>query len=56
LFSSKDKFVSGTGWPSFTKALAPENIIEKDDHTLFTKRIEVRSKGADSHIGHIFND
>jgi len=56
LFSSTDKFKSGTGWPSFTKSLAPENIVEKEDNKFFMKRIEVRSKAADSHLGHIFND
>ncbi len=56
LFSSKDKYDSGTGWPSFTKPLVPENIIEKEDRTLFMKRIEVRSKHADSHLGHVFPD
>jgi peptide methionine sulfoxide reductase msrA/msrB len=56
LFSSTDKFDSGTGWPSFTKSLAPENIVEKEDNKFFMKRIEVRSKKADSHLGHIFND
>lgn len=56
LFSSKDKYKSGTGWPSFTKPLVPENIIEKDDTKLFQKRTEVRSKTGDSHLGHLFND
>ena len=56
LFSSIDKFDSGTGWPSFTKPLVQENIIEKEDRTLFKKRIEVRSKYADSHLGHVFDD
>ncbi len=56
LFSSIDKFDSGTGWPSFTKPLEPENIIEKEDRGLFMKRTEVRSKNADSHLGHVFND
>jgi peptide methionine sulfoxide reductase msrA/msrB len=56
LFSSLDKFASGTGWPSFTKPLAPANIIEKTDRRFFTTRTEVRSKHADSHLGHIFND
>ena len=56
LFSSTDKFESGTGWPSFTKPLEPENITEKSDVSFFTKRTEVRSKHADSHLGHVFND
>jgi peptide methionine sulfoxide reductase msrA/msrB len=56
LFSSRDKFKSGTGWPSFTKPLEPENIREKDDRSLFMLRTEVRSKQADSHLGHLFND
>jgi peptide methionine sulfoxide reductase msrA/msrB len=56
LFSSTDKFESGTGWPSFTKPLAPENITEKNDVSFFMKRTEVRSKHADSHLGHVFND
>jgi peptide methionine sulfoxide reductase msrA/msrB len=56
LFSSKDKFDSGTGWPSFTKPLEPENVVEKEDRKFFMKRIEVRSKHGDSHLGHLFND
>lgn len=56
LFSSIDKFDSGTGWPSFTKPLEPENIVEKQDNTFFMKRTEIRSKHADSHLGHLFND
>ena len=56
LFSSKDKFDSGTGWPSFTKPLESDNIVLKEDRTLFMKRTEVRSKHADSHLGHLFND
>ncbi len=56
LFSSTDKFKSGTGWPSFTKPLAAENIIEKTDRKLWAVRTEVRSKHADSHLGHVFND
>jgi peptide methionine sulfoxide reductase msrA/msrB len=56
LFSSTDKFESGTGWPSFTKPLEPDNIMEKSDVSFFMKRTEVRSKHADSHLGHVFND
>lgn len=56
LFSSRDKFESGTGWPSFSRALVPENIIEKEDRLLFMRRIELRSRHADSHLGHVFND
>ncbi|MBI3755474.1 MAG: peptide-methionine (S)-S-oxide reductase MsrA [Deltaproteobacteria bacterium] len=56
LFSSLDKFDSGTGWPSFTKPLEPENITGKEDRSLFTTRTEVRSKYADSHLGHLFSD
>jgi peptide methionine sulfoxide reductase msrA/msrB len=56
LFSSMDKFDSGTGWPSFTKPLEPGNIVEKQDHHLFMRRTEVRSKHGDSHLGHVFSD
>jgi peptide methionine sulfoxide reductase msrA/msrB len=56
LFSSTHKFKSGTGWPSFDRPLVPENIIEKQDRSLFMTRTEVRSKHADSHLGHLFND
>ena len=56
LFSSKDKYKSGTGWPSFTKPLEPGNIVEKEDRILFIKRTELRSKQADSHLGHLFTD
>jgi peptide methionine sulfoxide reductase msrA/msrB len=56
LFSSTDKYDSGTGWPSFSRPLVEENIVEKIDRKLFSTRIEVRSKGADSHLGHVFED
>jgi peptide methionine sulfoxide reductase msrA/msrB len=56
LFSSLDKFDSGTGWPSFTKSLASENVVERADRSLFARRTEVRSKQADSHLGHVFED
>jgi peptide methionine sulfoxide reductase msrA/msrB len=56
LFSSLDKFKSGTGWPSFTRPLEPDNIVEKKDRSLSMVRTEVRSKYADSHLGHVFDD
>jgi len=56
LFSSLDKFDSGTGWPSFTRPLVAENIVEHADHSLFGVRTEVRSKHGDSHLGHVFTD
>jgi peptide methionine sulfoxide reductase msrA/msrB len=56
LFSSLDKYDSGTGWPSFTKPLEPGNVVTKEDRSLFSARTEVRSKHADSHLGHVFND
>ena len=56
LFASVDKFDSGTGWPSFTRPLVPENIVEHEDRKLFMVRTEVRSKHADSHLGHVFPD
>ena len=56
LFSSLDKFESGTGWPSFTKPLEPANIHTRTDRSLFTARTEVRSSHADSHLGHVFDD
>jgi len=56
LFSSRDKFDSGTGWPSFTRPLVPGNIVETKDTRLFMTRTEVRSRYADSHLGHVFSD
>ena len=56
LFISNDKFRSGTGWPSFTKPLQPENIVERKDRSLLMTRTEVRSKHGDSHLGHVFPD
>ncbi len=56
LFSSTDKFVSGTGWPSFTKPLNPQSIVEEEDRSFFAVRTEVRSELADSHLGHLFSD
>jgi peptide methionine sulfoxide reductase msrA/msrB len=56
LFSSRDKFESGTGWPSFTRPLESDHIVEKKDRKLFMTRTEVRSKNADSHLGHVFPD
>ena len=56
LFSSLDKFDSGTGWPSFTKPLEPSNFVEREDRSFFMRRTEVRSKHADSHLGHVFPD
>ncbi|MDD3801301.1 MAG: peptide-methionine (R)-S-oxide reductase MsrB [Desulfuromonas sp.] len=56
LFSSRDKFDSGTGWPSFCRPLFAEAVVEKADHRLLRPRIEVRSRQADSHLGHVFTD
>jgi methionine-R-sulfoxide reductase len=56
LFSSLDKYDSGTGWPSFTGPLESENIVAHTDYKMFMPRTEVRSKNADSHLGHVFDD
>jgi len=56
LFSSLDKYESGTGWPSFTRPLEPSNVTTKTDRSYFEIRTEVRSKLADSHLGHLFDD
>jgi len=56
LFSSTDKFKSGTGWPSFIRPISKENIVEKKERHLFLVRTEVRSKHGDAHLGHVFDD
>ncbi len=56
LFSSKDKFDSGTGWPSFTKPIKDQRVVEKKDISHGMMRVEVRSKKSDSHLGHVFDD
>jgi methionine-R-sulfoxide reductase len=56
LFSSRDKYDSGTGWPSFTRPLERENVVERSDRKLWMVRTEVRSKHGDSHLGHVFDD
>ena len=56
LFSSTDKYDSGTGWPSFTRPVEPDAVATKTDRTLWMRRTEVRSSGADSHLGHVFDD
>lgn len=56
LFSSLDKYDSGTGWPSFTKPIDPDNVVEHTDRKFFMVRTEVRSKHGDSHLGHVFED
>jgi methionine-R-sulfoxide reductase len=56
LFSSRDKYDSGTGWPSFTRPLNPDQVIEKEDRSLFSVRTEVRGKLSDAHLGHVFPD
>lgn len=56
LFSSTDKFDSGSGWPSFTRPIVPESVVFYEDRALFTVRVEVRSARGDSHLGHVFDD
>ncbi len=56
LFSSLDKYDSHTGWPSFYQPLEPDNIVTNRDHSFWMERTEVRSKGSDSHLGHLFDD
>jgi methionine-R-sulfoxide reductase len=56
LFSSLDKFDSGCGWPSFTRSIDGKEVVERDDHSHGMERTEVRSKTADSHLGHVFED
>ncbi len=56
LFSSTDKFDSGTGWPSFTRPIKGESVVEKEDRSLYMPRTEVRSSAGDSHLGHVFPD
>ena len=56
LFSSRDKYDSGTGWPSFTKPIDPDNVVTRTDRKLWQVRNEVRSKKGDSHLGHLFDD
>jgi peptide methionine sulfoxide reductase msrA/msrB len=56
LFSSRDKFDSGTGWPSFTRPIAESSLVEHEDRRFFMKRTELRSRQANSHLGHVFDD
>jgi len=56
LFSSRDKYDSGSGWPSFTRPLQPEAVTTREDHKLFSSRTEVRSAASDAHLGHVFAD
>lgn len=56
LFSSRDKYKSGTGWPSFTRPIRESAVVEREDKSFFTTRTEIRSRYADSHLGHVFND
>jgi methionine-R-sulfoxide reductase len=56
LFSSTDKYDSGTGWPSFTRPISENEVVQKADYSFGVVRIEVKSKNADSHLGHVFDD
>ena len=56
LYSSRDKYKSGTGWPSFTRPLSNDMVVEKEDRGIFSVRTEIRSRYADSHVGHVFDD
>ena len=56
LFSSTDKFVSGSGWPSFTRPIEPAHLVKKEDRSFWSVRTEVRSAHGDSHLGHLFDD
>ncbi len=56
LFSSQDKFDSGSGWPSFTKSINSKEVMEKKDHSFGMQRVEVKSKTSNGHLGHLFND
>ena len=56
MFSSTDKYKSGTGWPSFIRPLEESNIVEREDKSLFYTRTELRSRYGDSHLGHLFDD
>jgi len=56
LFSSRDQYKSGTGWPSFTRPIQQNAVMEKEDNSWFIARTEIRSSVADSHLGHVFND
>jgi peptide-methionine (R)-S-oxide reductase len=56
LFSSTDKFDSGSGWPSFTRGIEPANLVTKQDRSFWSVRTEIRSANGDSHLGHLFDD
>ncbi|WP_265013624.1 peptide-methionine (S)-S-oxide reductase MsrA [Marinobacter zhanjiangensis] len=56
LFSSRDQYKSGTGWPSFTRPVSPDAVVEREDNKLWMSRTEIRSQNADSHLGHVFDD